>query len=939
MKKVLSLILTLGLIMSCFAGVSAFAAVSGDGSAETPYLITTGEELAALLNDATDGAANAAKTYYITQDIIMPSTYVPVADFKGKLIGWDLDANTYAMRKINVNIGINNTTTAETTGWGFIASAASGFEIRYITLTGSVQSNDKYTGGFIGNITSAAAGNGIYNCINEASVTGTVTSNACEQYGGFVGRGYVKNYIISDCINKGNITAGGTVAGGIVGLAGESTIVNCSNYGTITSKHTGVPNFGGIVAQSYATITSCFNDGTISGQTNVGGIVGNQMNAKVITNCFNLGSITATSTTGNAGGIMGYASGATTISTCYNTGTVKATNSNAVLGGTKSGVTTTLTNNYYLATATDVSTGALSADDMKKQESFAFDFDNTWVMAATTTNYKYPNLQSNLYYVESDGTIDAPYTISNQADLEAIKTKGLGKVYSVIASFSVSSDYESISGFTGTLLGNNNTIILNNTSNGIFATIAGSAKVQELNVTGVISSTENNIGGIAGIINSTTATVENCTNSASVTANYFVGGIAGATKGNITNCVNNGTVTGALRIGGIAGDQNAGVISYCVNNGTIVADKGTASSASCLGGIVGRSYASGTRSVENCYNNGNLTGSGWDMAGIVGAVHSGTLTISNCYNTGLISYVSGTGIFGAQNLNNATVTVSNCYDIGVVNTYSEKPQKPISKASGVTVSNCYYLGLYDDGIDNTTALAKDGINVEQVISSLGSAYVLSSNGYNYPQLKNLTNTKQVNIYTVNAVSEGNGTVTPETAYIQGGDIIELTYQAEDGYILSDITASTGDVDNTASEGEYVTPVISADTTFTFTFTKAESEVSGFTLFTEKLLKDDFKDRITDVNYNDISDNYAAVIFVKVFNASGKYYGLEISDDRENWERTDLRESTGDVFPYGTYVHSKKQGETYYARVYEYDSLTETYKSFDDIIEFVLTKPE
>ncbi len=928
MKKVLSLILTLGLIMSCFAGVSAFAEVSGDGSPETPYLITKGEELAALLNHATDGAENATKTYYITQDIIMPSNYVPVADFSGKIKGWD--TNAPAQRSIYVMISGN----------GLFATATGAFEISNITLEGSVTASAGATGGFVGTVSESLSGAKITNCINNASVYNSNNTNTDGvNIGGFVGLAS-SNLEISHCVNTASVSGGNSHVGGIIGESTKAAVVitACANNGEVETRHSGGTIVGGIAGRSNSPISQCYNTGTITASSATGGITGRQQNTQPITNCFNIGAVKASNTSDKyAGGIVGYVYNKCSITDCYNAGVVTAATKGEIVGSVRSGNDPTVTDCYYLSGTTDASTGALSPDDMKKQESFNFDFDNTWEMAAATTNYKYPNLQSNLYYVEPNGTIDAPYLVANQADLEAIPSKGLNKVYSVAANFDVSSDYSPISDFTGTLIGNNKTITLNNTTNGIFASIKGSAIVSGLNVAGVISTNTDNIGGIAGKIDSTTASIENCVNSASVTGKNFTGGIAGVTKGNITNCVNNGTVTGPLRVGGIAGDQTGGTISYCVNNGTIVANKGTASSASCIGGIVGRSYAPGTRSVENSYNNGNITGSGWDMAGIVGAVHSGTLTISNCYNTGLISYVSGTGIFGAQNLNGATVTVSNCYDIGVVNTYTEKPQKPISKAAGITVLNCYYVGLFDDDTDNTNYLAKDAMNTEAVIASLGSAYELSSNGYNYPQLKNLENTKQVNIYTVNAVSEGNGTVTPTSAYIHGGDVIEITYGAENGYMLSDITASTGDVVNTANDGSYVTPVINEDTIFTFIFEKEESEVK-FTLFNETILKDDFKDRITDVIYDDIADNYAAVIFVKVSNASGKYYGLEISDDETNWERTDLRKATGDVFPYGTYVHSKKQGATYYARVYEYDPATEVYRSFDNIT-FTLTKPE
>ena len=89
MKKVLSLILTLGLIMTCFAGVSAFAA------ADSVYYIDSIEEFNSIANDL-------AGTYYVTANIGTEANPVTtsITGFAGKLIGWDKDAGKETQRSI-----------------------------------------------------------------------------------------------------------------------------------------------------------------------------------------------------------------------------------------------------------------------------------------------------------------------------------------------------------------------------------------------------------------------------------------------------------------------------------------------------------------------------------------------------------------------------------------------------------------------------------------------------------------------------------------------------------------------------------------------------------------------------------------------------------------------------------------------------------------------
>ena len=93
-----------------------------------------------------------------------------------------------------------------------------------------------------------------------------------------------------------------------------------------------------------------------------GGIVGNVSSNAIISNCYNTGDVTATSTTSSAyaGGITGKASSSTIISNCYNTGSVSATGSSSVYAGGILGFSGTISNCYNTGEVSATSSAASS---------------------------------------------------------------------------------------------------------------------------------------------------------------------------------------------------------------------------------------------------------------------------------------------------------------------------------------------------------------------------------------------------------------------------------------------------------------------------------------------------------------------------------------------------------------------------------------------------
>ncbi len=151
--------------------------------------------------------------------------------------------------------------------------------------------------------------------------------------GGLLGYAGSGSIAISQCSNKANITVGsatgsgyGAGAAGLVGHAYNDvtgSISECFNLGNITGSST---NFlAGIVGLNYGTgfaISNCYNKGDIvSAGSCFGGITG--WNGSNVTNCYNVGAIRCTGS--YVGTVLGYKNAGTNSGLYYNKETSVAT--------------------------------------------------------------------------------------------------------------------------------------------------------------------------------------------------------------------------------------------------------------------------------------------------------------------------------------------------------------------------------------------------------------------------------------------------------------------------------------------------------------------------------------------------------------------------------------------------------------------------------------
>ncbi|OUN06311.1 hypothetical protein [Flavonifractor sp. An91] len=152
--------------------------------------------------------------------------------------------------------------------------------------------------------------------VEDLTVEGTLAPGGT---GGQVGLVAGENYgAVRNCTVKGSVS-GQEDVGGLVGLNGESgTVTGCSNQAAISAPS----NAGGIAGQNLGAITGCTNAGEINTASdqdipsNSGGIAG--LSRGNIDGCSNSGTVGYQHLGYNTGGIAGLQSGS--ITNCSNTG-------------------------------------------------------------------------------------------------------------------------------------------------------------------------------------------------------------------------------------------------------------------------------------------------------------------------------------------------------------------------------------------------------------------------------------------------------------------------------------------------------------------------------------------------------------------------------------------------------------------------------------------
>lgn len=170
---------------------------------------------------------------------------------------------------------------------GLLAGAAQRYFFSNCHVAGSVKTQYGYVGGMVGVLESSGS---FSHCSNAAKVEGSY------DVGGIVG--YMSYGCTMDaCSNTGIISSSGQCVGGLVGYANQCLVYNSRNEGNVT------------------------------GDQYVGGLIGEIWQGGKLVNSFNTGNVTASGQV--AGGLCGFLCsqassyyGAATVANCYTTGTV-----------------------------------------------------------------------------------------------------------------------------------------------------------------------------------------------------------------------------------------------------------------------------------------------------------------------------------------------------------------------------------------------------------------------------------------------------------------------------------------------------------------------------------------------------------------------------------------------------------------------------------------
>lgn len=327
-KKVLSLLLTLCLVMtfvpmaafaedaqniSVWDGSTAGAFAGGTGTAEDPYQIANGAELAYLASSVNNGETYEAKNFVLTANIDLNGLpWTPIANsFSDALFGGsdyrvfagNFDGKGYTIS--NVSIG-SETTPLESDVFGLFGATEgkiSNLNLDTVSIHGVAKIASGYVIGIAGGLVGSSAGS-----IEKCHVTG----------------------LAMDMSAPSDVYAAAYWVGGLVGaLDGAQLINECSVSGSITEK-AGKGSIGGLIGElgKTAKITYSRSDVAVNvmadprGGADVGGFIG-KGNGKtdaetVIRNCYATGNVTGGAYTGGfAGGLWGL-----NIKNCYASGNV-----------------------------------------------------------------------------------------------------------------------------------------------------------------------------------------------------------------------------------------------------------------------------------------------------------------------------------------------------------------------------------------------------------------------------------------------------------------------------------------------------------------------------------------------------------------------------------------------------------------------------------------
>jgi hypothetical protein len=645
----------------------------GEGTEESPYLIKSVADLQNL--DAavgTHGQSHTGDYFAMTNDIDCSESstlFQGVGRGSSYSFGGTFDGKGYSIKNMiinNVDTDENGAVTLSTSTsyGGLFAITTSDATIKNVVIDKSCRfSFVNFSGPLVG------VNYGLVeNCKNYAAV------KAVSSYiGGLVGYNY--GGTISGCYNAGRISAGVSNIGGITSfnLTGGK-ISMCQNDGDVIGESNNPGNeksttntFGGICSYNYGTVELSVNNGEVSGDNTIGGLVGRNAGGDVV-GCLNNGLASATASTTYRGAIIGYQQSLGTVANNYYDSSINinGASQNVDIDGVIG-----LSTAELVAGSCPSELKALGAEEV-------YDFaTNSYPVLKKFANEESTKALRTMYIgftkgqVRNNVTSDVELSPVSNAEW-SLKTNKDFKIEGKKLVVTVPTDNSVVSDTLSVTLGNNaKTYVLtsvpvifngNGTAESPFLieTPADWNKLadfmeaskweyngQHFKVVNDLDFAGDSIRVIAvngvnfqGEMDGAGHTIKNYvySNANTVTTklagpNFYVGRYIGlfgtlGSFGVIKDLTINGNFSAVGYIGGLVG-YSYGTISNVIHKGTISNTSGTS-----VGGIAFRVYQGG--SITDCANEGNVTAKTTSAAGISVETQVGT-TLTRCYNRGNVT--------------------------------------------------------------------------------------------------------------------------------------------------------------------------------------------------------------------------------------------------------------------------------------------------------------
>lgn len=591
--------------------------ISGTGTQEDPYLITSAEDWNLFAKSVGGGIDYSKKYVKLTNDITI-STMVGVCDESGdRPFSGTFDGDNHTLTANITSTATDDDKNNQGVAPFHLIKQAT---IQNLTVAGQITSASKYAAGLVGWVDGGDYNRSyIKNCVVKATIT---TSADCA--GGFVGNIcysdrnnlYFTNSVFAGHINNTS-SDDRCRAGGFCGYGySNSYFENCLENGTYTN----------VTYMNPRNAYGIFSNDRVNSLYYVNKIA---VNDKYITKeygCYQVANTAPADELYLKREIKGYQ--------FYQSVWITGLNdSYPYNNGEEVSLAYELkTNSGKLTKDTDY-TVTLSSNAPAAAGDYTISFTakegNSGGYAGTTTRtfsvMEGEDLDGYVFKTEGEGESKV-YLINDERDLERLAAyvnsghDALGKTFKQNADITLTAAHTSIGRyfegtykyFKGTYDGNNKTIS---------------------NLT--VNAPNSNYQGLFGYTSKAViknVTLANC----NITGKQYTGGIVGyaSTSTAIENCHVRGNISAtesdASGHGGIAGSATATSITNCTVTGTI----STSVSNDNYGGIVGA--ANYDVVITSCENAANISGDGQNHGGIVGRDNNGSNKFKYCLNTGVV---------------------------------------------------------------------------------------------------------------------------------------------------------------------------------------------------------------------------------------------------------------------------------------------------------------